>query len=58
MHTREVIALTPRWPIPSGRNRPARHARWIKGTDNGIMDEPTVTIFVEGTRENVTGGAA
>ncbi|MQY25882.1 CocE/NonD family hydrolase [Nocardia aurantia] len=28
---------------------------WIKGIDNGVMDEPPVTVFVEGTRERVTG---
>ncbi|MFC7260243.1 hypothetical protein [Streptomyces lutosisoli] len=28
---------------------------WIKGIDNGVMDEPAVTVFVEGTREQVTG---
>lgn len=29
---------------------------WIKGIDNGIMDEPAVSVFVEGTRERVTAG--
>ncbi|MGO2095640.1 MAG: CocE/NonD family hydrolase C-terminal non-catalytic domain-containing protein [Candidatus Microbacterium stercoravium] len=29
---------------------------WIKGIDNGIMDEPALNVFVEGTRE-VVGGA-
>ena len=29
---------------------------WIKGIDNGIMDEPEVQVFVEGSREIVTGG--
>ncbi|NKQ51853.1 CocE/NonD family hydrolase [Amycolatopsis sp. K13G38] len=28
---------------------------WLKGIDNGIMDEPAVTVFVEGSRERVTG---
>lgn len=28
---------------------------WLKGIDTGVMDEPPVTVFVEGTRENVTG---
>ena len=28
---------------------------WIKGIDNGVMDEPAVTVFVEGSREVVTG---
>ncbi|MFE1321384.1 CocE/NonD family hydrolase [Kitasatospora phosalacinea] len=28
---------------------------WLKGVDNGIMDEPAVRVFVEGTRETVTG---
>ena len=27
---------------------------WLKGIDNGIMDEPAVSVFVEGTREVVT----
>ncbi|MFK0004543.1 CocE/NonD family hydrolase [Paenarthrobacter sp. NPDC090522] len=27
---------------------------WIKGIDNGIMDEPAVSVFVEGSREVVT----
>ncbi|WP_353510997.1 CocE/NonD family hydrolase [Intrasporangium sp.] len=27
---------------------------WLKGIDNGVMDEPPVTVFVEGTRERVT----
>lgn len=26
---------------------------WIKGIDNGIMDEPAVKVFVEGSREEV-----
>ncbi|MCQ1953581.1 CocE/NonD family hydrolase [Arthrobacter sp. zg-Y238] len=30
---------------------------WIKGIDNGIMDEPEVSVFVEGSREHVTGSA-
>ncbi len=28
---------------------------WIRGIDNGVMDEPAVTVFVEGSRETVTG---
>ena len=28
---------------------------WIKGIDNGIMDEPAVNVFVEGSRKNVEG---
>ncbi|WP_433872638.1 CocE/NonD family hydrolase [Saccharopolyspora sp. CA-218241] len=28
---------------------------WLKGIDNGVMDEPAVTVFVEGARERVTG---
>ena len=28
---------------------------WIKGIDNGVMDEPAVSVFVEGSRETVTG---
>jgi uncharacterized protein len=27
---------------------------WLKGVDNGIMDEPAVRVFVEGSREVVT----
>ncbi|MFD5122226.1 CocE/NonD family hydrolase [Streptomyces sp. NPDC058385] len=27
---------------------------WLKGVDNGIMDEPAVSVFVEGSREAVT----
>lgn len=27
---------------------------WLKGIDNGIMDEPAVGVFVEGSREVVT----
>jgi predicted acyl esterase len=27
---------------------------WIKGIDNGVMDEPPVRVFVEGSREVVT----
>lgn len=30
---------------------------WIKGIDNGVMDEPAVSVFVEGTREYATGDA-
>ena len=29
---------------------------WIKGIENGVMDEPSVTVFVEGSRTHVTGG--
>ena len=29
---------------------------WLKGIDNGIMDEPAVQVFVERTREVATGG--
>lgn len=29
---------------------------WIKGIDNGVMDEPSVSVFVEGSRERVTAG--
>lgn len=28
---------------------------WIKGIDNGIMDEPQLNVFVEGSREVVSG---
>ena len=28
---------------------------WLKGIDNGIMDEPSVNVFVEGSREVLTG---
>ena len=28
---------------------------WIKGIENGVMDEPAVTVFVEGSRTQVTG---
>lgn len=27
---------------------------WLKGIDNGIMDEPAVDVFVEGSRETIT----
>lgn len=27
---------------------------WIKGIDNGVMDQPAVSVFVEGTRQTVT----
>ncbi|WP_026818832.1 CocE/NonD family hydrolase [Arthrobacter castelli] len=30
---------------------------WLKGIDNGVMDEPAVSVFVEGSREAVTGQA-
>lgn len=29
---------------------------WIKGIDNGVMEEPAISIFVEGSREVVTAG--
>ena len=28
---------------------------WLRGIDNGVMDEPAVTVFVEGSRQQVTG---
>ncbi|NED74869.1 CocE/NonD family hydrolase [Streptomyces sp. SID9944] len=28
---------------------------WLKGIDNGVMDEPPVTVHVEGSRATVTG---
>ncbi|NYJ73613.1 CocE/NonD family hydrolase [Allobranchiibius huperziae] len=28
---------------------------WLKGIDNGVMDEPAVSVFVEGSRETATG---
>ncbi len=28
---------------------------WIKGIDNGVMDEPAVRVFVEGSRTHVEG---
>jgi len=28
---------------------------WLKGVDNGVMDSPAVSVFVEGTRKHVTG---
>jgi predicted acyl esterase len=28
---------------------------WLKGVDNGVMDEPAVQVFVEGSRQVVTG---
>lgn len=28
---------------------------WIKGIDNGVMDEPPVSVFVEGSRKHVEG---
>ncbi|GAA2417948.1 hypothetical protein GCM10010420_55410 [Streptomyces glaucosporus] len=28
---------------------------WLKGIGNGVMDEPAVSVFVEGSREVVTG---
>lgn len=30
---------------------------WLKGIDNGVMDEPPVSVFVEGSREVVTAEA-
>ena len=50
-------------PYPPMQSRPfieehdkmfAWYDYWIKGIDNGIMDEPAVSVFVEGTRETVT----
>ncbi|WP_448809747.1 CocE/NonD family hydrolase [Agromyces bauzanensis] len=50
-------------PYPPMQSRPfieehdkmfAWYDYWIKGIDNGIMDEPAVTVFVEGSRETVT----
>jgi len=29
--------------------------RWLKGVDNGVDEEPAVSVFVEGTREYVEG---
>ncbi|TQN42856.1 hypothetical protein FHU33_2265 [Blastococcus colisei] len=29
---------------------------WLKGVDNGVMDEPAVSVFVEGSRDVVTAG--
>jgi predicted acyl esterase len=29
---------------------------WLKGVDNGVMDTPAVSVFVEGSREVVTAG--
>ncbi|MGH9089715.1 MAG: CocE/NonD family hydrolase, partial [Acidimicrobiales bacterium] len=28
---------------------------WLKGIDNGVMDEPAIRVFVEGSRRQVTG---
>ncbi len=28
---------------------------WLKGVDNGVMDEPAVSVFIEGSREVVSG---
>lgn len=51
-------------PYPPMQSRPfvEEHDRmfrwydyWLKGIDNGVMDEPAVTVFVEGTREIVSG---
>ncbi|HET9081727.1 MAG TPA: CocE/NonD family hydrolase [Trebonia sp.] len=28
---------------------------WVKGIDNGVTDSPAVSVFVEGTRQYVTG---
>lgn len=50
-------------PYPPMQSRPfieehdkmfAWYDYWIKGIDNGIMDEPAVSVFVEGSRETVT----
>ncbi|RAN76738.1 X-Pro dipeptidyl-peptidase [Bacillus sp. SRB_336] len=30
---------------------------WLKGMDNGVMDKPAVSVFVEGSREVVTADA-
>jgi len=30
---------------------------WLKGIDNGVMEEPAVSVFVEGSREVVTAEA-
>lgn len=30
---------------------------WLKGIDTGVMDEPAVSIFVEGSRKTITTGA-
>jgi predicted acyl esterase len=29
---------------------------WLKGVDNGVMDEPAVNVFVEGSRQVVAAG--
>ena len=53
-------------PYPPMQSRPfiEEHDRmfrwydhWLKGIDNGVMDEPAVSVFVEGSREVVTGDA-
>lgn len=31
------------------------YAHWLKGQDNGVMDEPAVKVFVEGSRQVVAG---
>jgi uncharacterized protein len=50
-------------PYPPMQSRPwvEEHDRmfrwyeyWLKGVDNGIMDEPAVRVFVEGTRKVVS----
>jgi predicted acyl esterase len=33
------------------------YERWLKGIDNGVEDEPAVSVFVEGTRTYVEGDA-
>lgn len=30
---------------------------WLKGIDTGVMEEPAVDVFVEGTRETITAAA-
>lgn len=53
-------------PYPPMQSRPfiEEHDRmfrwydyWIKGIDNGVMDEPPVSVFVEGTRRYASGSA-
>lgn len=50
-------------PYPPMQSRPfieehdkmfAWYDYWLKGIDNGIMDEPQVDVFVEGSRETIT----
>lgn len=51
-------------PYPPMQSRPfveehdkmfRRYEYWPKGIDNGVMDEPSVSVHVEGSRETVTG---